>query len=104
MRRILYIDEEIKISYFVDSKKEHFLKIGDQSAILKKGVLEELSRTFTEDLSHKLEVINHKFNEALLENNNISYSEVGFAIAKARIKELEYKLLEAYPDKLTKDF
>ena len=95
MGKELYSDKKIKVAYFRDLIDEHDLIIGNKHILLQRGVLEELARTSSEEFKFKLHAINPDLNYSLKELN-ISYAEVGFAIAKARISELEEELSEAY--------
>ncbi len=95
MGKNLYDSKKIKINYFRDLIDEHDLIIGDKHILLQRGVLEELAGTSSEEFKFKLHAINPDFDYSLKELN-ISYAEVGFAIAQARVNELEEELSKAY--------
>ncbi|MEK6823854.1 MAG: hypothetical protein AABY06_02350 [Nanoarchaeota archaeon] len=95
MRKELYSDQKIKVTYFRDLIDEHDLIIGDKHILLQRGVLEELARTSSEEFKFKLHAIDPDFNYSL-KKLNLSYAEIGFAIAQARVNELEEELSKAY--------
>ncbi len=96
MGKFLYTDDKIKISYYEPTFDEHVLNLCNNSiTLLQRGVLEELARTSREEFKFKLHAIDFDFDYSLKELN-ISYAEVGFAIAQARVNELEEELSKAY--------
>lgn len=89
----LYEGRKMKITY-QPKADAHNLVIGDNLIVLERGVLEELSRTPIEGLTAKLNAIN-PLSEDIFKKENITYEAIGFAIAQARIIELEEELRDA---------
>ena len=112
MTDILYDDRKIKVSYFRDSFEEHSLYSFGNHTLLQRGALEELAKTHPKELETKLNAIDSSFhdfvyrhleskrrdNRALgpvsIRDMREIYSDVGLALAQARIKELENQVLE----------
>ncbi|MDP3992151.1 MAG: hypothetical protein U1B79_01400 [Candidatus Pacearchaeota archaeon] len=85
---------KIRISSDSDADVHRLVIGGKYLIVLERGVLEELSRTSAEELKGKLDAVNPD-SAYFLEKANLTYEAVGFAIAQARLIELEREF-EAY--------
>jgi hypothetical protein len=83
----LYKDGDIEV-YSADTIDEHNLIVGNSYCYLSRGILKECSETDSAGLEQRLDAI-HPFFLLQLHNQRVSLERVGWAISKARIKELE---------------
>ena len=84
---VLYDVGKIKIVYQLE-RDGHGVFIDGQFIFLARGVLEELARTPGRDLIYRLNLVDDGFGY-ILEREGITPIALGFAIAQARISELE---------------
>jgi len=82
----LYKDKVIGI-YSAEAINEHDLIVGDAHCYLARGILRECAETDLKGLEQRLDLVNPFFLHHLF-TQKISLEQVGWAISKARITEL----------------
>ena len=90
----LYEGRKIRIIYQPEADAHHLI-IGENLIVLERGILDELSRTSPEGLEMKLDAVNPS-SDYILKSEGLTYEAVGWAIAQARLVELEDELNYAY--------
>lgn len=90
MTRELYKDDKITI-YDTKVPDEHEIKAGNLFCYFSRGILRQLSTRNSEGLRQDLENVNRDF-LMRLGRQGISLEELGWALSKARINELEQEV------------
>jgi len=87
----LYDDDVIRIEQ-AKTPEEHDLYVGNQHYYLSRGILKECAEVDSEELGTRLWNINSEIISRIQNVEKISLERLGWAFAKARIKELEEEI------------
>lgn len=87
MENELYDDGRIKI-FRAEAPDEHNVEVGKNYCYFGRGILKELVRSDSKRLKQNLEAINPLFLGGL-QTEGVSLEQLGCAISKARVSELE---------------
>lgn len=86
--RILYEDERYMIGVNSQETDAHHLLVNDKYAFLARGIFNELARANARRLRSSLEMVGEQVLNEMI-TRNIPLEELGWALAKAAIKDQE---------------
>jgi len=84
----LYSSEGIRV-FYGESPGEHYLLVGDRYYSLSSGVLERMAKSNSRNLPETVQEVGIPDMKSSLEEAELSYDELGWNLAKARIIEIE---------------